>query len=113
MFMCNFCGSEIMICCKNDEIWLIITKDYYKAKEIIQQQINELYKSKICFEEHVISQYGAVTKFSNGLRICWMPPHDELLGFRINKLWADKDIDEKLVKTVYLPMLINKDIIWI
>lgn len=97
-----------------DEIWLIVTNDYYKARRIIQEQIDELAKLKIFFEEHIVSQYDSLTKFSNGLKIYWTPPHDISIDCRINKLWVDNNIDKNLVETIYEPMLIgDKDIIWI
>ena len=97
-----------------NEIWLIVTNDYYKAKIIIQQQIEELHDKNIHFVEHIISQYDSLTKFSNGLKIYWTKPHDISIGCRVSKLWIDNDIDKNLVETIYEPMLIGReDIIWI
>lgn len=97
-----------------NEIWLIVTDDYYKAQTIIQQQIDELYNKNIHFEEHILSQYDTLTKFSNGLKIYWIPPIDCFLGCRISKLWIDKNIKKEMVETIYKPILENnKNIIWI
>lgn len=97
-----------------NEIWLIVTDDYYKARKIIQQQIDTLSKTKVYFEEHIISQYDSLTKFSNGLKIYWTPPHDMSIWCRVSKLWVDNNIDKNLIETIYEPMLIgDEDIIWI
>lgn len=97
-----------------NETLLIVTEDYHKAHGIIQQQVNELSKQGIYFEKHAISQYNVLTKFSNGLRIYWMPPKDGFLGCRISRLWVDNSINKSLIETIYEPMLIGyEDIIWI
>lgn len=97
-----------------NEIWLIVTEDYYKAKKIIQQQIDMLSEAKIYFEEYIFLQYGSLAKFSNGLKIYWISPYDMSICCRISKLWADNNVDKSLVETIYETMLVGgEDIIWI
>lgn len=96
--------------------WAIFTTDKQKANRAIAQVLEE----QVIKGTKVIKAYqnkeGAEIHFEDGNQLIWIKHTDNFKGFRFNRLWCDKDIDQDYFEYVIMPMahyIKYEDIVWI
>lgn len=92
--------------------WAVITANYDKAKNIIEDIEKSCGKTK---SKKILGNHKMITEFTDGTVLRWVPAKDFQKGFRCEKMWCDKNIDQEILNCVILPFYLGRyeDIIWV
>lgn len=95
-----------------DKKWAIVGFDRATAERLmasIEVQSGKQVLRRRC------SKYDLSTEFTDGTILRWLEASDSSRGYKVGRMWCDKNIDSNTFRAVVLPLYYGKkdDIIWL
>lgn len=92
--------------------WAVVGFTYDVAKAIMLDIEHNCHKKIV---RKVTGICELKIEFDDGTTLRWIPARESSRGFRIGKMWCDKNIDRHILRCVILPCYFGEssDIIWL
>lgn len=93
--------------------WAVVGFDYDTAKALITAIEHSAIDKDILKRKY--TKHEIETQFTDGTILRWVRGTESSRGFKFNKMWCDKKIDKKILRTVILPCYWGRaeDINWV
>lgn len=93
--------------------WAVVGFDYDTAGELISAIEHSVSGKDVLRREQTTRKL--VTEFTDGTILRWVPAIANSKGCRFNKMWCDKNIDDKIFQNIILPCYMGReeDINWV
>lgn len=92
--------------------WVLVGFPHEIAREVMDDIESSCGKT---VSRRIRSKYELRTEFTDGTILRHMRASDSIRGYKFDKMWCDKTIDEEYLHRVIIPMYSGKlaDIIWL
>lgn len=92
--------------------WVVITPNYYKAQNIIEDIEKSCGKIP---SKKTLGNHKMVTEFTDGTILKWIYMPESLRAYKFGKMWCDESIDKEILDCIILPRYFGKyeEIIWV
>lgn len=95
-----------------EKSWAVVGFTHERAKEIIDEIASSCGKE---ISKKIISKNELRIEFTDGTILRHLRASENSRGFRIGKMWCDKDINRDILHCIVMPMYLGNrdDIIWL